>query len=53
MVETLYVLAAMATIAGFLMELGSKLYKAAKGRSARKRMAQEEVVGDRASEQNE
>lgn len=52
MVETLYVLAAMATVAGFLMELGCRLYKLVRRRSARKRMAQEEVVGGQASEEN-
>ncbi len=50
MVETLYVLAAAATIAGFLMELGCKLFRLIRRRSARKRMVQEEVVGNRASE---
>ncbi len=50
MVETLYVLAAAATIAGFLLELGSKLFRLIKRRSARKRMVQGEVVGNRASE---
>ena len=50
MVETLYVLAAVATIAGFPLELGCKLFRLTRRRSARKRMVQEEVVGNRASE---
>ncbi len=51
MVETLYVLAAVATISGFLLELGSKLLRLIKRRkNARKRMVQEEVVGNRTSE---
>ena len=50
MEETRYVLAAAAPIAGFLLELGSRLLRLAKRRSARKRMVQEEVVGNRTSE---
>lgn len=50
MVETLYILTAVATVAGFLLELGSKLLRLVKRRNARKRMVQEEVVGDRTSE---
>lgn len=54
MEETLYVLAAAATIAGFLLELGRGLLGLVrKRRSARKRMVQEEVVGSRASEEDE
>ncbi len=51
MVETLYILAAVATVAGFLLELGCKLFGLIKRRrNARKRMVQEEVVGNRTSE---
>lgn len=51
--ETLSVLAAVATIAGFLLELGSRLLRLVKRRSARKRMVQGEVVGEQASQENE
>ena len=41
--ETLYALAAFATIGGFLLEAVCKIYRFAKGRSARKRMEREGV----------
>lgn len=44
--ETLYAVAAWATIGSFVLEVAIKIYQVCKGRNARKRIAREEAESE-------